>query len=149
MSYFGDWFDSDDAYFFDWFDEPEDDAPPSGGGGVSRSRILGNVNPRPQVPPWYQINGAAGQALTGIRRFLHDAQGRDELWGNHVEVEFSGAGASVPVATGLGGPLKGYKIVRADSDIRVFDGEASSPDVPRGTHYLQASGAGKVTLYVY
>jgi hypothetical protein len=151
MPFFSGWFSDD--YLDTWFDEGSSSSTPtSGHGGISRSRLLSNVAPRPPVPPWRQIPGPTGQALTDIRAFLTEVQQRNELWGTHVRVEFSGPGVSVPVPTGLGGPATGYKIVRADADIRVWDGTPTTPVDPkidRGVHWLQASGAGTVTLNFY
>lgn len=151
MPYFGSWFGpvAGDDYFEDWFDYDGNVTLASGSGGASKSRILSNLNPRPQVPPWRQIDGAVGTALTEIRRFLHDAQERDELWGNHVEVTFSAADTSIPVATGLGGPAKAYKVVRNQDGIIVRDGVSTTPDTERGILWLQADGPGTVLLYIY
>jgi hypothetical protein len=154
MPYFGTWFGPDPGadYFEDWFDADGDaaEAPPapSAEGGVSKPRLLSNLAPRPVVPPWRQINGPTGVTLTEVRRFLHDTQQKDHLWGNHVEVEFAAASTATPVATGLGGSAKGYKVVKSNAGITVFD--ATPPaDAERGVLWLQSSGAGKVTLYVY
>lgn len=91
---------------------------------------------RPEVPPWRQLTGAVGEALEGVRKFLHEVRAIDWLWGSTVTVTFSGAGVSVPVDF-----TNGYVVIRRSADIRVFDATTL-----RG---VQASGAGTVTLYVF
>ena len=146
--FFRGWFS--DEYLDTWFDPANGGTPPpSGNGGISKSVFLGTVAPRPVLPPWRQIPGPTGSFLTDIRNVLGVALTQDHLWGNHVTVTFPGAGTSVKINTGLGGPLKGYKVVRADADIRVWDASPGAPSEERGVHWLQSSGAGKVTLYVY
>ncbi len=149
MAYFRGWFT--DGYLDTWFDGAPPPPPDggSGGGGVSKSLPIGTVAPRPYLPPWRQVTGPAGLFLTDIRNALQDTFARDHLWGNHVEVEFSGAGELVKVRTGLGGPAKGYKIVRANADVRVWEGTPPAPEEERAVLWLQASGAAKVTLYIY
>lgn len=148
--FFRGWFGLGDD---EWFDPATvTPAPPSGDGGVSKAKVLGTVAPRPAVPPWRQIAGATGTMFSEVRRFLSDVYNRDHLWGNHVDVTFAGPGTSVRVDTGLGGPSQGYKIVRSNGDLRVWDGtppSGSDPTPERGIVWLQANAAGKVTLYIY
>lgn len=148
--FFRGWFGSGDD---EWFDPAAaSPAPPSGDGGVSKSKILGTVAPRPAIPPWRQVEGTAGKMLTDIRNFIGTTVGRDELWGNHVEVTFAAGSTPVRVDTGLGGPLRGYYIVRASADVRIFDSNppsGSDPTPERGMHWFQASAPAKVTLYIY
>lgn len=162
MPFFGSYFGPDTAVDFleDWFDPdagattppstPPGEVPQHTAGG--RVRMLSTLAPRPQVPPWRHIEGPAGTMLTEVRRYLNELSERSNTFGNHVEVTFTGAGQSVRVDTGLGGPAKGYHVVRSSADIRVFDGappSGSDPTPQRGVIWLQASGAGTVTLYVY
>jgi hypothetical protein len=148
MPFLRGWFT--DEYLDEHFDSvPEDPSGGSGSGGVSVPLPIGTIAPRPSLPPWRQVPGPAGLFLTDVRNVLQDAIQRDHLWGNHVTVEFSGAGVPVRVATGLGGPAKGYKIVRSNADVRVWDAEPPAPEERRGVIWLQASGAARVTLYIY
>ncbi len=128
---------------------PFDDGEPSGQGGVSNAFNLGTVAPRPMAPLWRQIPGPVGIALTEVRRFLSDTLDRGHLWGNHVDVTFTAGSTPTKIRTGLGGPVKGYKIVRADADVRVWDARPADPSQERGVHWLQASGPATVTLYFY
>ena len=154
MGYFDDWFGTED-YFEGWFDVVEEGAepPPSGHGGVSKSRILGTLAPKPAIPPWRQVQDhATSNALTDIRRFLADALERSENYGVHVEVTFAAADTPTRVDTGLGGAPKGYKVVRASAAMHVFDATPTTPLDPvrdRGVTWLQASAPGTVTLYFY
>lgn len=151
MAYFDDWFGDGDDYLLDWFD-PSEAITPSVPPGTTRSKVvfLGTKNPRPQVPPHRYIEGPAGMMLQEIRRFLNEAVDRPQNWGNHVQVTFPGAGTTIRVDTGLGGPATGYKVVRKSAAIDVYDGVTpASDDEKRGVLYLQATGAGTVTLYVY
>lgn len=106
---------------------------------------------RPRVPAW-RPGPPSGEA-NEIRRFMHEITAqRDQLWGVHVDVTFPGAATAVRVATGLGGSVKGYMVVRRSADVRVWDANppsGSDPVSERGVHWLQASGAGTVTLYLY
>ncbi len=152
--WFEDWFGptSGTDWFEDWFDPDGAGSPASGNGGISKSRILGTLAPRPQVPPWRHIEGPVGVMLTEIRRYLNEVNEREHTWGNHVVVTFTAPSTSVRVDTGLGGPPKGYQVTRSNADIRVFDGTLPAgvdPAPERGIIWLQASGAGTVTLYVY
>lgn len=150
MGFFDGWFGDD--YLDTWFDPPGTvPTPPitSGNGGVSNAVVLANLATRPVTPVWRQIPGAMGSALSDVRRFLSDTLTRDHLWGNHVDVAFTAATTPTRIATGLGGPPKGYHVVRSNADIRVWDASPGHPDETRGVHWLQASGIGKVTLYFY
>ncbi len=148
MGYLDEWLG--DGYLDDWFDnDAATSVPTSGAPGISKSLPLSTLAPRPQLPIWRQIAGPTGMFLTDIRNTLQDTLARDHLWGNHVDVEFTAAATAVMVRTGLGGPAKGYKIVRSNADIRVWDASPPEPSEERGVLWLQASGAGKVTIYVY
>ncbi len=146
-NYFGGYFG---AYFGFQPDTPVVTSPPAPTfGSLSRIRVLGTVAPRPLVPGWRQIDGAAGEMFTEIRRFLNEAAGRDHLWGNSVRVTFPAALTPVPVPTGLGGPAQGYRIDRRDGDFQVFDADPATPTTDRGIHWLQASAPGTATIYFF
>lgn len=141
-----------DEYFDTYFDDAAPGEPPpvlSGNGGVSKSKILGVTAPRPQVPPWRQISGPEGIQLTEIRNFLAQVHERDDAWGNRVTVTFTAADTPVRVLTGLGGPAKGYRVERADADVRVWDATPPAEEKERGVLWLQASGPAKIILLVY
>ncbi len=123
--------------------------PASGNGGISRARLLGTRAPRPRVPPWRQLGGDVGKAMTDVRNYLNELDAREITWGNHVTVTFTAADTSVAVDTGLGGAAKGYTVVKSSADVRVYDGTPPTPDVPRGTIYLKATAPATVTLYIY
>lgn len=147
------YFDASDYFGEDYFTGHFDASPAvvhtSGSPGISKSFPLGTVAPRPPLPPWRQVKGPAGLFLTDVRNSLQDVYARDHLWGNHVDVEFTVANTPTRIATGLGGPAKGYKIVRASADVRVWDATPSAPSEERGVLWLQASAPAKVTLYIY
>lgn len=151
MSYFEGWFGDPDT---SWWDESGPAGPtpaPSGSGGVSNRVVLATIAPRPTAPLWRQIPGAVGTGLTEVRKFLSDVLTRDHLWGNHVEVTFSAGATPVKIATGLSGQPKGYKIVRSNADVRVWDATPPVPqtDRERNVIWLQSSAAATVTLYIY
>lgn len=149
--YFQGWFSDD--YLDVWFDPASvTPTPPSGFGGISNVKVLGVLSPRPAAPLWRQIEGATGTTFTETRRFLHDMLGRNQLWGNHIQVKFTTANTPTRIDSGLGGPTTGYHIVRADADVRVFDADPGTPPDPksdRGIIWLQASAPATVTLYIY
>lgn len=151
MGYFDGWWGDD--YLDTWFD-PATGAivpivPPSGLGGASNKLSLSTLAPRPKVPLWRQIDGAVGTALTEIRGFLADAVTRPHLWGNHVQVTFTAASTATRVQTGLGTVAKGYKIVKSNANLTVWDATSATPSNDRGVIWLQASAPGTVTLYCY
>lgn len=146
MGYFDDWFGED--YWDGWFD-PETAVPASGAPGISKPRLLGTVATKPVVPIWRQIPGPTGIALTDIRKFLSDVVDKDHNWGNLVDVEFTAATTATRIATGLGGPCKGYRVEKSNADVRVFDATPPTPVPERGVIWLQASAPARVTLYVY
>lgn len=161
MAYFSDYFGTDGTGFLeDWF-ESQDTAVSGASIGGGRARLLGTQAPRPQVPPWRFIDGPAGTMLTEVRRYLNELSDRGQNWGNHVEVTFAAPGTPVRVDTGLGGPPQGYKTVRANGDIRVYESappDGTDPTPERGIIYLKAAyddttlpaGADAVvTLYLY
>lgn len=148
MGYFDGWFGDD--YLDTWFDPPQTTpGPSSGNGGVSNHVTLATIAPKPVTPVWRQIPGSIGSALNDVRRFLGDTLTRPQLWGTHVDVTFTAATTATRVATGLGGPAKGYKVVRANADVRVWDASPAHPDETRGVIWLQASAPAKVTIYFY
>lgn len=133
-----------------WFDAPQAIiVPPTNNGGVSFSRVLSAFGQRPKLPAWRQLTGAIGAAVNDLRTAIGQVIGTDHLWGNHITVQFFAANQATKVSTGLGGAAKGYRIERADSDIRVFDAKAPNGNTERGVLWLQASGTGVVVLYVY
>lgn len=164
MPFFQDFFgpSTGNDFFEDWFDlDGEEAAPPSANGGGSKARILGTLAPRPQVPPWRHIDGAAGTMLTEVRRYLNELNDRATTFGNHVEVSFANDTDAVRVDTGLGGPAQGYKIVSANCDIRVYSSRPPSgtdPTPERGIVWLKAAydadtvpdgELATCTLYIY
>lgn len=151
MPYFDGWF-GDDYAPDDWFDPDEGTVTPPSSGvpvGSTKPRLLGTLNTKPVVPVWRQIDGPTGIALTEIRKFLSEVVDKDHNWGNLVQVEFTAAITPTRVATGLGGPCRGYRIEKANADVRVFDATPPTPVPERGVIWLQASAPAKVTLYVY
>lgn len=163
MSYFDDYFGPSNDYVKTWFDPDEGGPPPSANGGSSKARILGTLTPRPQVPPWRLLkdHNATGMMVTEIRNYLNELDARPETFGNHIEVVFANTTTAVRVDTGLGGPVKGYKIVTSNGDIRVYTSSPPTgvdPTPERGIVWLRAAydvstlPAGvqaTVTLYVY
>ena len=146
--HFDGWFGPGDDYFLGWFDPA--DVPASGRGGVSKSTVLGVSAPRPQPPVWRQLAGDVGRSMTEARNFMAELSGRDNVWGTHVEVTFTAADTPVPVSTGLGGPPRGYYVVRRNAVATIYDAEAPpGTAIRRGVHWLQASAPCVVTLYFY
>lgn len=163
MSYFDDYFGPSNDYVKTWFDPDEGSTPPSANGGSSTARILGTLAPRPQVPPWRLLKdqNATGMMVTEMRNYLSALGERAEVFGNHVEVQFADDTSPVRVDTGLGGPARGFKIVDANGDIRVYRTAPPTgvdPTPERGIVWLKAAydaatlpagASATVTLYIY
>lgn len=104
---------------------------------------------KPALPPQRTHGGPIGQSITEMRDFLRRVHGQDHLWSNEVAVTFSAPSTPTRVVTGLNYPAKGYSVVRASADVRVFDAAAPSTETDRNALWLQASGAANVTLRIY
>jgi hypothetical protein len=105
---------------------------------------------RPVLPSWRRIDGATGEALNSVKIALSSIIEKDHLFGRDVQVTFPAASTSVKVATGLPGNVTGYRIHKATTDVRVWDGSPpSGVTTDPGTYWLQASAATTVTIYFY
>lgn len=104
---------------------------------------------RPNLPLQRVLPGAVGQAVTEARDYLRRLHEREHLWGNEVTVSFSAPSTPTRVVTGLPGPARGYHLVRASADTRVWDAAVPSSETDRTALWIQASVAGSVTLWIY
>lgn len=121
-----------------------------GGGPNTGNNRAALVGVRPKAPLHRDIPGAVGDTLNETREALSTVISQDQTWGNHVDVTFTAANVPTKVATGSGGPAKGYYVTQSNADVRVFSADNPNPaDLSRGFLWLQASGPAKVTLYIY